>query len=154
MSRRFFSLSSTSRISSFATAHRKRERERRARAHLTLYPDPTAMELYEFLAQRQPQPCALRLLFRTPHLPELLEDRLLILGRDAHAGVRHRDLRHTVDQPGPDVDPTTCHREFQRVRQKVQEDLFELAFITRDLTQARIDRVVTRVPPPHRPLAK
>ena len=111
------------------------------------------MRLPAFIQHWDIQPCAFRLFFRPADLPEFLEYRPQVGRRDAHAGVRHRDLRHAVDQTGPDVDATTCRREFQRVRQKVQEDLFELAFITRDLTQARIDRVVKRDPPPHRPLA-
>src|SRR5438309_1218573 len=45
---------STTRISSFATAHRNRERERRAHAWLTLHPDTSAMELDELPAESQP----------------------------------------------------------------------------------------------------
>src|SRR5215467_2038398 len=47
MSFRFLSLSSTTRISSFAMARRQRERERRALPHLALYPDPPAVQLDE-----------------------------------------------------------------------------------------------------------
>src|SRR5262245_66563595 len=50
------------------------------------------MQLYELPGQIQPEPCALDLLVRRPDLPELLEDRLLILRRNADPGVAHRHL--------------------------------------------------------------
>jgi hypothetical protein len=70
------------RISSFATACRDRERECRALSHLALDPDSSTMQLDESPRQGQSQPGALDLLVSGPNLPELLEDRLLILGRD------------------------------------------------------------------------
>src|SRR5215475_9586644 len=91
---RFFSLSSTIRISSFAMTHREGERECRALAHLALHPDPPAVQFDELARQRQPEPGALHLLGRRPHLPELLEHRLLVLGGDAYPSVGHGDLRH------------------------------------------------------------
>src|SRR5437016_13782275 len=89
---RFLSLSSTTRISSFATAHRDRERERRTHAHLTLDPDPPAVEFDELPAQGQSQPRSLSLLLRSPDLSELLEHRLPILRRNADPGVGDRHL--------------------------------------------------------------
>src|SRR5262245_54235135 len=50
-----------------ATAHRQRERERRALAHLTLHPDPPAVQLNELARQRQTQSGPLDLLRRRPH---------------------------------------------------------------------------------------
>src|SRR5438309_8010607 len=49
---RFLSWSSTTRISSFATAHRDREREGRAHAHLASHPDSSPVKLDELSAQR------------------------------------------------------------------------------------------------------
>src|SRR5207249_2398067 len=50
---KFLGLSSTMRMSSFAMTHRNCERERRALPHLTLHPDPSAMEFDELAAEGQ-----------------------------------------------------------------------------------------------------
>src|SRR5262245_43950822 len=73
--------------SSFATAPWQREGERRAHSYLALHPDPAPVQLDALPATCQPHPRALHLLFRCPHLPELLEHSLLILRGDADAGV-------------------------------------------------------------------
>src|SRR5215831_5952368 len=78
--------------SSFATAHRQREGERRTRTHHALHPDPAPVQLHELPTQGQPQPGALHLLRRRPHLAELLKDLLLILGRNADPRVGDRYL--------------------------------------------------------------
>src|SRR5262249_55420727 len=75
---------------------RQRKRERRALAQLTLHPDPTAVQLNELPTQGEAQPGALDLLVRRPHLPELLEHRLLILRGDADPGVADGDLDEPV----------------------------------------------------------
>src|SRR5262252_5280268 len=59
---------------------RQCERERGAHAHLALHPDSPTVEFHKLPAQGQPQPRALDLLRRRPHLAELLEDLLLIFG--------------------------------------------------------------------------
>ena len=41
---------------------------------------------------------------RSPRLPELLEDQLLVLGRDPGPGVGDRDLDDAVVEPRGDVD--------------------------------------------------
>ena len=51
-----------------------------------------------FREMASPSPVPSDLLRRRPDLPELLEHRLLILGSDAHSGVRDRDLRHAITQ--------------------------------------------------------
>src|SRR5215510_10287304 len=71
---RFLGLSSTIRISSFATAHRDRERERRALPHLTLDQDPSAMKFDELPRQGQAKPGAFDFLGRRSDLFELFED--------------------------------------------------------------------------------
>src|SRR5262249_39796828 len=76
--------------------HRQRESERRSLAHLALHPDPPPVQFDELPGERQPKSSPLDLLVRRPHLPELLEDRLLILRGDAHAGVGDGDLGHAV----------------------------------------------------------
>src|SRR5688500_17035937 len=81
MSRRLLSLSSTRRIRSHGMWwHRKRERERRAVADLALHPQTAAVQLDELSRQRESHSGALPLArVVRPHLPKLLEDRLLIL---------------------------------------------------------------------------
>src|SRR5262245_56859952 len=74
-------------IGSLLVVERQRERKRRALSLLALHGDPSAVQLNEFPAQRQPQPRALHLLVRRPHLAKLLKDRSLILRCDAHTGV-------------------------------------------------------------------
>src|SRR5262245_50764325 len=79
-------------IGSLLMADRQRESERRAFSHVTLHPHPSAMQINELAGQGQSKAGALHLLVRRPHLAELLEDRLLILGGDSYAGVRDGDL--------------------------------------------------------------
>jgi hypothetical protein len=73
-------------------AHRYRERERRALTYLARDPDPPAVQLHELPTQSEPQPRPLGLLLRRPHLPELLEHRLLVLWGDADPGVTNGNL--------------------------------------------------------------
>src|SRR5262249_4507735 len=75
----------------------------RSLAHLALHPDPAPVQLDELPGQGQPEPGSLDLLVRRAHLPELLEDRLLILWRDAHARVGDGDLGHAVVHRGAHV---------------------------------------------------
>jgi len=100
------------------------------------------MQLYELPRQRQAKPGALHLLGRRSHLPELLEDRLLVLRRDADAGVADRDLDGPVHGPAPDVDPAAIRGELDGVRQQVQEHLLDLPLIAPDLAQSLIRRLV------------
>src|SRR5215813_3907941 len=90
---RFLGLSSTIKISSFATAHRHRERERRTLPDLALDPDLAAVKFDEFARQRQTEAGAFDFLLRCSDLLKLLEHRLLILRRDVDAGVAHRHLK-------------------------------------------------------------
>src|SRR5262247_904217 len=104
------------RMSSFAMMHRDGERERRAHSLLTLDPDPPAAEFHKFPTEGQPQPRALHLLGRRPHLAELLEDLLLIFWSDADPGVAYRDLDQSVLWRRPNVNPPTLGRELDCVR--------------------------------------
>src|SRR5215510_870974 len=70
------------RITRFST-HRNRERERRAHTLLTLHPNLAAVQFHKLSTQGEPEPRALDFLRSCPHLAELLEDLLLILGGDA-----------------------------------------------------------------------
>src|SRR5215475_4539030 len=92
-------------IALLSPSQRQRERERRTLPHLALHPDPPPVQFDELARQRQPEAGPLDLLRRRPHLPELLEHRLLILGGDAYSRVSHGDLSHPVLKSGPDVDP-------------------------------------------------
>src|SRR5262249_43620169 len=96
---------------------RQAEGERRAHSQLALHPDPAAVQLDELPTQSQPQPRALHLLVRRPHLPELLEHRLLILWGDANAGVADGDLDEPVLWRGRDLDPPTLRGELDRIGQ-------------------------------------
>src|SRR5215813_13484827 len=82
------------RISSPAMrAHRDRKGERRALAELALQGEGTPVQLDEPPSEGEAQPRALALARVVgTHLPELLEHRGLILGRDADAGVGYGDL--------------------------------------------------------------
>src|SRR5262249_1870339 len=105
------------RISSFAMAHWQRERKRRACPQLALHPNPASVQLDELATQGQPQPSAFHLLVCRPHLPELLEHRLLILWGDADAGVVDGDLDEPVLWRGRDLDPPTLGGELDRIGQ-------------------------------------
>src|SRR5262244_3743523 len=100
-------------------ANRKRERERRAVPDLALHPDPPPVEFDELPRECEPEPRALHLLVRGPHLPELLEDRLLIFGGNADSGIRDGNLCRTVLQVGGDIDPPSLGGEFQGVGQEI-----------------------------------
>src|SRR2546422_826002 len=150
---RFLSLSSTTRISSFATAHRDRERERRTHAHLTLYPNPAAVEFDELSAQGQTEAGPLGLLFGCPDLPELLEHRLLVRERDADPRIADRHLHGPVLGHGRDPDPPALRRELDRIRQEVQDDLSDLSLISPNLPQSLIDIQMQGDAPSSSPLA-
>src|SRR5262249_32849804 len=78
-----------------------REGERRPLADLALDPDPPPVQLHELLGQRQPEPRALLLAgVVPPDLAELLEDRRLILRRDADPRVADGDGDHVVGRRG------------------------------------------------------
>jgi hypothetical protein len=97
------------------------------------------MQLDELAREGQPEPGALHLLVRRPDLTELLEDHLLILGRDSHARVRDRNLGQAFVHRGADVDPATLGRELERVGQQVQEPLLHLALVGADRAHAAVD---------------
>ena len=83
------------------------------------------MQVDELPRQGEAEPCALDFLVHRPHLPELLEDRLLVLGGDAHAGVGDRHLHHAIVHGRSDVDTAPLGRELDRVGEQVQEHLLE-----------------------------
>jgi hypothetical protein len=56
-------------------------------SELALQPDPPAAEYDELSGERQPEAGVLDLLVRRPHLPEVLENRLLIAGGDADTSI-------------------------------------------------------------------
>src|SRR5262245_37095301 len=90
------------------------------------------MQLNELPGQGQPKAGPLDLLVRRADLPELLEDRLLVFGRDAHAGVGDGDLGHAVVHRDAHVDPTAFWGELQVVGKQVQEDLVHLPLVAPD----------------------
>src|SRR5215831_10379336 len=124
---------------SFGMAHRHGEREGRTHTLLALHRDLPPVEFHKLPAQGQPQPRALHLLRCRPHLAELLEHLLLILGGDADSRVADRDLHESILWRCADVDPPTLRRELDRVRQQVQHDLANLPFIGLNLTKPGVD---------------
>src|SRR5262245_3932261 len=111
------------------------------------------MQLDELSGQGQPEPGPLDLLVRRAYLPELLEDRLLILRRDAHARVGYGDLGHAVVHRGAYVDPATLRCELERVGEQVQEDLLHLPFVAPDDAHAVVDGLPKPDSTSARPLA-
>src|SRR5262245_58370736 len=81
---------------SLSPTHRDRERERGADTDLALDPDLAAVQLNELPTQGEPQPGALLLRGAGSNLTKLLEDRLLVLQRDADPDVADRDLDRPV----------------------------------------------------------
>src|SRR5215831_437301 len=98
---------------SLLMADRQRERERRARSKLALHPDPATKQLNELARERQSEPRTPHLLVRRAYLPELLEDRLLVLRRDTYTRVTDRDLGYAFVDRGADVDPATLGGELE-----------------------------------------
>src|SRR5207244_11361762 len=77
-----------------------------------------------------------------PDLAELFEDRLVILGRDADAGVADGDLHGAVGEIGGDGDASALGRELDGVRERVDEHLLDLPLAAADLTHAGVDREI------------
>src|SRR5262249_52396021 len=116
------------------TPNGQREGERRPLAHVTLDPDPPAVELHELPSQRQPEPRALLLAsIVPPDLAELLEDRRLILGRNPDPRVTDGDRDAVLRCGGREADPTPLRGELHRVGQKVQQDLLDLPLVGDDV---------------------
>ena len=78
--------------------------KRASLAELALDPDPAAVQLDEPLREREPEAGPLALLDARLGLLELLEDPLVVLGRDARAGVGDRDPHLAVDPRRAHVD--------------------------------------------------
>src|SRR5262245_33046952 len=97
------------------------------------------MQLDELPAQGEPQPRPLHLLVCRPHLAELLKHCLLILWGDSDARVGNRDLGVSILGHCTDINAPTLWRELDRVRQQVQNDLSDLAFISLNVTKLLID---------------
>src|SRR5262249_62315033 len=67
------------------------------------------------------------------------KDLLLILWGDADSGVSDRNLRESILGHGTDVDAPTFRRELDRIRQQVQDDLPDLAFVRLNLAKPGVD---------------
>src|SRR6266436_6189129 len=147
---RLLSLSSTRRISSPGMgAHGKGEREGRSAPHLALHPQAAAVELDELSRQREAETGALALVRGVAHLAELLEDRLLVLRRDADPGVGDRHLDGAVRGQRTHVDPAALGGELHGVGQQIQEDLLELALVGDNVRERLVDRQLEREPVAH-----
>src|SRR5438132_13946866 len=100
--------------------HRDHEGERRTHTHLARDPDPPSVEFYKLPTQGKPQPGALHLLVRCPHLAKLLDHAFLTLWVDANPCIADRDLASPVLWRGLALDPPTFRRELDCMRQQVQ----------------------------------
>ena len=98
------------------------------------------MQLDELLRERQPEPGALPR-FREPatELLKLVEDPLLILGRDPDPAVLHGYLQLPAHAPSGYIYSAAGRRELHRVGQQVEEHLLELAFIGFHDSQRRLN---------------
>src|SRR4029078_7809431 len=96
------------------------------------------------LRDREAESRALGLRFSRTDLAELLEYGVLILGRDAHAGVGDRDLGIGIASAGPNFDLPALRRELQRVGQQVQQYLLDLSLVGDDRAQIAIERDAQR----------
>src|SRR2546428_620832 len=147
---RLLSLSSTTRISSPGMGGRgKREREARSAPHFALHPQAAAVELDELSCQGETETGALAFARGVADLAELLEDRVLVLWRDADPGVGDRHLDGAVRGQRTHVDPAALGREFHGVGQQIQEHLLELALVGDDVLERLVDRQVEREPVAH-----
>src|SRR5262249_29795553 len=123
-----------------ARAHRQRERKARALPYLALHPDAAPVQLDELPRQGQAKARPSHLLVRCPHLTKLLEDRLLILWRDANAGIGHGYLYQPLLHFREHVYAAALGGELERVGEQVQEHLLDLALIPLDRAHAILDR--------------
>src|SRR4030095_3132101 len=145
MSIRLLSLSSTTRISSPGMGPRREaERERRSVTDLALHPQAAAVELDKLAGEGEAQTRALTLALGLPDLADLLEDRLLILGRDADAGVGDRHLDGAVRGYCPHGDPPALRGELHGVGEEVEEHLLDLALVGDDVLERLVDRELER----------
>jgi hypothetical protein len=82
-----------------------------------------------FRDSARPSPVPFHLPGCRADLPELLEDRLVILGRDPDAGVADRHLHASRAWHRSHVDSATLGRELDGIRQQVEDDLAELPLV-------------------------
>src|SRR5690349_13564164 len=135
------------------TLDRQREGEGRPPAQLALDPDPAPVQLDELLRQGQPEAGALLLpRLVAPHLAKLLEDSRLVFGGNPDTGIGDRGLDQAVLPASLQADPAPLRGELDRIRQEVEEDLFDLAFVAHDLPEARVDVELQGDAVPARPL--
>src|SRR5262249_60751481 len=111
-----------------------------------------AVELDDLAGEGEPKPGPPPLLPRRPDLATPLEALLLILRRDADAGVADRHLDARLPGHGRDVDAAALRCELDRIGQEIQGHLSDFALIAAHLTQAPIQYSVQGDPPPPRPL--
>ena len=105
-------------------AERQLDAERRALALDAVELDRPAVHLDDRLRDRDPEPGALDRAPRGAGCPEEpLEEQLLLVERDAHAGVGHLEDRQVVALRERQRDPTARRGELDRVRDEVVEQL-------------------------------
>src|SRR3954471_10556691 len=138
----FLSLSSTIStvlICAASLAYRKCNGKGGALAEGAVEPHLAAVQLDEAACKGKAEAGALGLArVIAPDLLEFLENRGMVLRRDADAGVLHRDFYLAVESLRRDVDLAAVGRELDRIRQQVDHDLLELALVGAESAEALV----------------
>src|SRR6188768_3597805 len=138
-----FSLSSTMRTVSADICVRpglQREDEPASAPVDALDPDPAAVELHEPLGQSEAEARALAEPDPDVRLLELLEDALAVLGSNSRPRVGDRHAHLAVDPSRAHVDGAALRGELDGVREEVEDDLPDPAFVAFDRIDARVSR--------------
>ena len=111
-------------------------RERRSFALFAFHGDLSALNLRQFLHQREADADALILpAGGAIRLPEPVENMRQILLRNAHAGVFHQQDEFIALLLRAQIHPPSCRRELQGVEQQIEQNLFEFVAIRENRDQ-------------------
>jgi hypothetical protein len=113
-------------------AERHGHDERRAHVLAALHPDVAAVELDELAHEREADARSfVRARMHVPHALKALEELRQVGFRDADARISHAELDVAHVRAEPDLD-LALERELERVREKVQNDLFPHVAVDKD----------------------
>src|SRR4051794_31780043 len=98
------------------------------------------MHLDKFPGKREPKSGAFALFgVIISHLAEFLKDRFMILRVNADSCIAYRDFDTPRNGYGVDTDFAPFGREFDGIRQKVEQNLLELAFVRDKIPEPFVD---------------
>src|SRR5262249_43003136 len=118
---------------------RQGERERAPLPHLTLHPDPSAVQLHQPPRQRETQPGPFRLAgVVVTHLPKRLENLLVMLRRNPHPRIPHRYFHPTPFHSRLHPHHASLRSELHRVRQQIDQHLPHLPLVRHHLPNLTI----------------